>query len=119
MAPHRLCSLDLDNPPPKDFPKLVAEEVATPEQSTAFRVVLVSQVAYYLSAEHRLGLGGSEARKHVPGVVNATGPYQRVFPNFCMRRFSMLASRVHLLGQPLLAQTNPRQLSSRQSATLP
>lgn len=74
MEPDRLCGLDLGQPARKEFSELVAEEVATPEQSTAFRVVLVSQVAYYLSAEHRLGLVDSEARKHVPGIVSATDP---------------------------------------------
>lgn len=52
----------------------------TPEQGTAFRVVLVRYVAYYVTAEHNFGLVDIEARKHIPGVVNATAPYQRVFP---------------------------------------
>ena len=42
---------------------------------------LVSQVAGQLSAEHNFGLVDIDSRTHVRDIVNATGPYQRVFPH--------------------------------------
>lgn len=44
LAPHQLCSLDLGTLVPKDFLKFVAGRVATPEQTTASRVVFTSEV---------------------------------------------------------------------------
>lgn len=83
LAPRRFRSLGVGKSIPKDFLEPISGEVAMFEQSTAFCVVLVREVADDLSAEHNLGLvdiEDIEARKYVCGIINATDSYQQVFP---------------------------------------
>lgn len=93
LPPHRLCSLNfLGKPVPKDFLKLVGGEVATPEQSTAFGVVLVSETTSVLWTSRHANMFPASSTRLVH--THESSP-------LCMRRFSNLASHRSCWAAPL------------------
>ena len=122
---YRLCSLSFCKLIPEDFLEFITGNIATPEECTAFHVVIVREMVDDMSPGHNLGLVDFEARKHVRGIINAIDPYQGVFPPHTKSGIppfacegSQISRSLDLAEQPFLAGTNIRRLSSRHSVCL-
>ena len=110
---YRLCSLSFCKLIPEDFLEFITGNIATPEECTAFHVVIVREMVDDMSPGHNLGLVDFEARKHVRGIINAIDPYQGVFPPHTKSGIppfacegSQISRSLDLAEQPFLAGTN-------------